>query len=604
MSLVCRDPTSGLPVASIAFLPKALQDTLLRNQRGVVPLVLYAEWAFKLSENRQHRYTKERLILVTPDSLNVFAADGTIKRRIKIADLHALYVTDGYVEPRDEVQDDATSTQNSPPSRVVAGRAAQRRMQPRISVALEVPRQFDAAFDIVRDTATRCQSAANHLRRVLSVLYRIAKSTSPKHPGPGLVDLKVVSLPSIAFQLYNSEDHNHDSQLSYFRLKKAHAAGPYPHGRKGPLLAPVLPLVTREMEQAVEEDPQAQVEAAVAELVSQVRRYQEDAQESNATSAPLLQRMRDYCRRYNELQCERLRLERRREVIQMRSAAHQASAEAAAAALRAAREDFMQRSGQLSEVRMKHDSAIRAIRLEMEETDGRVAELQQREADVANETMSKLRQLDEVMQTEKAEVSQLEAALLWRRQSLPTLEALEEECEQLRAAIRQVELNQQSASEAHRRAEDMQHLQQTLSTENIALEEAASEAMGRLRESKSETQRLTGCVSMAMARRNKLAAQLERLRQSASSIQAEIEATESQLRRRQRFQVAEIRRIAVDGLEAIVTEDYCRERSIRHELMTSEATAALQAASVDIAKQEAIKAKLQRLRSARTALRQ
>lgn len=590
-----RDPVSGLPVVPLSFLSTALQDTLVRNQQGVVPLVLFAEWAYKVSEGSKNRFTKERLIIVTPDSLNVFAADGAIKRRVKISDVHAFYQSEGFVPEAGGGADSArTTTGVSMPagteisSGVSLARRAGTSRLPRITVALEIPRQFDCAFDFVRESPARSQSAVNHLRRTLVILYRLARSSV----GGPTVDLRVCALPS------RDIGPHQGSSLEYFRLKKRLAAGAHPHGRKGPLLAPVLPLVTRDMEQAAANDPQYHVELALAEIDAQIRQYTEDLRQTS-TSESTQQRIEAFSKRFNNLHASLAQTERREADLRQRMASGSEAADSMASALRGVRQEYLEKMAALNDIRSKHDDAVKAIRHEMDLVDGRIAELQQREVAVGESTRHQLRALDETIRLEESAVNQLEAELRWKYEALPSLENLHEECCLLETSVAQLQEVRQAEAAERVRLDDMQRLQAQLLEENRTLELQAGEALETARLAKAETVRLTGSVSMVLARRNKLVKQLEAMRGRVAQCKADVEALQAAVHVVQVREGQSAHRAAVDTLEAIAAEDFQREVSLRREIMHSEREAAAHASDAELRLQKSLQAKLDRMRKAR-----
>lgn len=557
-----RDSLTGLPVESVQGLPKPLQETLVRNQHGVAPLVLFVEWTKKLSEGATARFTKERLVVITPDSVNLYAADGSIKRRVRVADLAALHVSG-------PVKHSAGPSQN-----FVA------------SVCLEVPRQFDIALDVVRDTRSRCCGVVSKLMRVLTILHRHHAA------GKSCVELPVVSLRPGCLCA------GQESELAYFRLKKTYAAGPHPHGKKGPLLAPVLPLVTDEMERRGRDDHNLQIAQAVTDAVAEIRRYR---QENTANAAVIwaLRQLGGYVEQHNVVRQHALRVAEKREVLHDKAARQGELTASVEAAMRAAREAYVAAACALDARRNEHEASVRAMRHEIEETERRISALLQEDKTMTSSFLQQIQELDRERADMAAHVEAMESELTWKQTSLPTVEALEHESEILAKAIQKLESDAAAVEEAKERAKARAAMRERLRQEQHALEMQVAEVMEEKRHVQTKNMQLRVQLSMATAKRNKLASALEGLQQQAIAARSAVPEQLALLERLKACCQDAALKVQVSQLEAVVSEDLQREIDMQEGIAKTMLQVASDKLLVGDRKEQQLLQKLERLRKAR-----
>lgn len=563
--LFAVEPQSGLPVESIEHLPRGLRETLLRNQQGVAPIVLFVEWVHKLSEGAVARGTKERLLIITPDSVNVYASDGAIKRRVKVVEITSLYA-------------ELPAEASIPPSTAMQVG----------SVCLEVPRQFDMGFDFRRDTPARCRHALMRFVRTLCTLHRY-RSTSSFRPLP-VLELRGGSLGS-----------HSGSELEYFRLKKAHAAGPHPHGKKGPLLAPVLPLVTEEMERCAEDNVQGQLAQAIVDVTREVQRFRES--QSTLPWRQSVASLEKYAARLQACEADQLRVAQKKAFLLQRSARQAMRMSAVETAMGEARCQYVAEAKLLDEIRSNHDNDVQQLRNKIDS-----AARQQRIMRGDSEQLS-ARFLETMRHHFDPERMRLEtsiaegtAELQWRKTSLPQRSSLEEELALLDVSLEQL----RSALIGHQSLEstlqEAKQLADELSSENRSLEQSVGEALATARGMSRAQEAHVAQVSMTLARRASLARALDKRRNSVVGMREETAEWAHRLESLLQDERYLHLKAEVQHMEDIVSEDIERKITMHHCLARSAVQTLSEHISLAESKENALRSKLSRLRDNRFAL--
>ncbi|CUG81226.1 Hypothetical protein, putative [Bodo saltans] len=560
------EPISGLPIDPIDQLPRGLKDTLLRNQQGVAPVVLFVEWACKLSEGGAQRGAKERLIVVTPDSVNVYSSDGGIKRRVGISEVAKLYVelpTEGS-QPHGGQHNNALFTG---------------------CICFEVPRQFDMCFDIRRDSVARCRHAIMRCVRVLCTLHR-CRSSNASRP------LQVTELRE------GSLGAHQGSELAYFRLKKAHAAGPHPHGKKGPLLPPVLPLVTEAMEREAEDNVEGQLAQAVIDVTREVQRFKET--NSALPSRQGLSLLERYVARLRLCEQEQLRVAQKKVFLTAKANRQTARMTTLESAMGEARRQYVAEAQELDQVRATHDTQVQQLRSRIDN-----AALQQRT--LANESQNLhttfLNHVRHIVEPERvaleATIASLRAELSWRRASLPQRSSLVEETQMLQGSLEQLK----GGWEAHRILEEQlneaQELWSVLSKENLDLEQQVSTALSSLREAKQKQQTHLAQVSLSLARRSNLARTLDERRKAVTAMRDAVEEWTNKLPATVQEERYMQLKLDVRHMEDIVSEDLERKITMHHSLARSAVQTLSEQISLAESKEQILRDKLKKLRTNR-----
>jgi hypothetical protein len=558
------EPTSGLPIDPIDQLPRGLRDTLLRNQQGVAPIVLFVEWAHKLSEGAAHRGTKERLVLVTPDSVNVYSADGGIKRRVGIGEIACIYTE----LPGESMPSHGHS------STTFTG-----------SICFEVPRQFDMCFDIRRDSLAQCRHAVMRCVRVLCTLHRCRSSP--------------VSRPLQVTELREGSLGAHQgSELAYFRLKKAYAAGPHPHGKKGPLLPPVLPLVTEAMERDAEDNVEGQLDQAVIDVTREVQRFKET--NSSLPCRQGLSLLERYVARLRLCEQEQLRVAQKKLFLSAKANRQAARMAAVESAMGEARRQYVAEAQELDDVRALHDAQVQELRSRIDN-----AALQQRAlADASQEVhASFLDIVRNVVDPERValegSVASLNAELVWRRASLPKRSSLLEETSMLQRSLEQLKEGREAYHVLEEQLAEVQDLWSALSEENTALEHRVASALSDVRAAKQTQQTHIAQVSLSLARRSNLARTLDERRKAVTTMRDDAAAWSDRLPsclQKERYMQL---KVEVRHMEDIVSEDMERKITMHHSLARSAVQTLSEQISLAESKEQILRAKLKRLRTSR-----
>jgi hypothetical protein len=515
-----KDPDTGLSIAPIQHLSLPLQAALRRGLAdGQEPLIFFAELVKKLSQNGKGRLSKERLLVVTPELVCVFAPDGIVKRKIRIVDVVALYVS----APHDQTEFYLPALEE----------------QPHRQVCLCVPTHFDAAFELNR----HADDVIGMLERVLGVLRRHHMRERAE-----VTELVVRSVPRMATKPFHS----------HFHLKKPTNVA------REPIIPPSLPAVPEETVKKQQFDHQLQLEEVLSNLLLELHRYQSECW----TARNLVYDQVCTARLHQLSEEETLRryvLATKGRVKELKSTNIEREL-----IIRGALDKAQQAHGDqleaLIQLRKNHTVSLDEVRRRIGESEERAAAIKGKATAQHHEVLGEQRQLEEVVEglTDELEalLSELETCTL-----LPTREDLMAEKVELEKACASVEA---SLAALRERLDDEQRLvvlEKDLRVENSEVEGLVLNAKSELREVSDATRRLLVELSAIEAAKGRLERTLHHHQRERKAIEqsetALIDGADELLAEKERLE----KRRKLLELERVVVEDLERE-TIIHDSIT------------------------------------
>ena len=643
-----KDLVTGLPIASIQHLPQQLQDALLRGQRNVTPLLYFAETARKISKGGTRRYEKERLIVITPDSLNVYATDGSIKRRVKLTDISAVVFTrqepfrkaqlggDLQASPSTGSMTAATAGSGSSTSaaRSLAGeghmsgasaptcQAGRNINSSRLtaSFGLRIPSQYDMAFDIVSrdDAATPPDQLITNLIRVIGVLQASYFSSSSSISSPpqnngslsSSSELRVVMISSSSSPSGGDTQKKHvggghpKMMWDLLSLKKpplSTGRGAASGSNRQPLLAPILPIVTEESERQKQLDARLQVDEAISDLLDQLEKYSNESVFTKATAC--LQRLEQYARHFQSAEDGEHRIELKERWLRARSEKCQRQHASLQDQITNARENLLCWIHRIEQLRNDHEDTVRKIRHDVAECDERGEALEVRIKECESVQVDELFQLDTRRQ-ELEEVLRSSLGHLETRELLPSMAALRDEISSLTDAADKVRESIGREQERIGREREVSNLRGLMLEENVALEALVLESMTKVREEKEATKQLALKVSLALAKRNRLVASCENGQRLVQQLEQDGLDLASKARGQQHIVNALTDERELLESEQLVVTDLNREAVMHDSITTSVATIAINEEKRRGSAEVALKEQLEKLRQLKFTLLQ
>ncbi len=621
--MLMKDLVTGLPIASIQHLPQQLQDALLRGQRNVTPLVFFAETARKLSQSAHRRYEKERLIVITPDALNVYGIDGAIKRRVKIAEITAVLYTkmtplllQGHGSAKkssDSVPSSGSGSSSGPPPR-----GFEKGKKATASVGLRVPSQYDLAFDLIsRDdggSAPLPLQIINNLIRVISVLQSVSSSNNPSSLASSLAppssqsgrsgarvsgspgrftELRVLLLDSAP-----SGSSNKKQLWDHLTLKKTPLSS-RSQARQQQLLAPILPLVTEDSERQKQQDAKLQVDEAIADLLEQLERYTNES--VYAKTAAHLQRLEAYCDHLQAMENGEFKNLMKERWLRGRSAKLDQQQTVLQQHLSVAREAQLSWIRKIEVLRNNHEETIRRIRSDVAECDGRAEDLEKK---IRVSEESQVLELFHLDSDRKGLEDNLRRAhqILESRELLPTAGGLLDEISALKEASEKLHESLDRERQRVAKETEIVGLRSKMLEENAVLEKELAEHMAALRTQKEKNMQLALKVSLALARRNRLLASCQASSSAVAAIVSECAALEHRsVAQQQTVDLLTQERELLES-EQLVVSDMAREALMHDSITASVATIAISDERMKISSEAALRGQLDKLKRLKETL--
>lgn len=565
--IMMRDPRSGLALESVSGLPPGLQSTLLRSQCNVTPIVLFCDVVTKLSEGASHRFDKERLILLTPEYLLVFAMDGQIKRRVPIQDIREVFLSMPHL---------LESVSHGRECLFVG------------SVAVEVPRQFDLAFDVSRKSADECRNVIMRFLRVVSVVHGMPALHASAPLRVGMLE------PGCLGPFEGSE-------LEHFRLKKAYAAGANPHGRKGPLMPPVLQLVTDEMESDAQQDTKLQIDCAIRDVSQELMKFRRDNADKAMTSH--LTQLQSFCSRGTMVECAQQRVARRHNILLNKNTAYAVALEGIAQATASCNNEYRSIVDEMDALRAQHNAQLASVRSAVVETEETLKAIKSDESLAIADFLQNVQRSDVRRQNAERALQAISSELTFCSTNLPSLTALDDEVHMLQGAQVLLATRQQCLDELATRVESGNSLRSQLGEENAVLEKEASEAMTSCRSAKQVTTDLLNKATMLFATRNRILAEVTQCREAVLASRDTVDDIDTEIQSLSRSEAAAVKVLHVRTLEKIVSDDLRRRCSMDEGIASTRCQIADDVMTLSAAREGLLEQKLERMRRMRSKLK-
>lgn len=505
------DPVSGLAIARIQHLPVVLQNALRRGQpESAEPLIFFAEMLKKVSQYHQRKREKDRLCVVTKDTLFLFTADGHVKRKVRLVDI------DGFAF------EDAPDAHGY------------------LAVGLMVP----STYDIALETNRRPAEVSSLLLRVIGTLR-------------GIESRDTVSVPSLNVRVMRNPG---DAPFhSLFRLKKA-------KGSRQPIIPPVLETISDELQKRRSEDHKLALEETINGLLTELHKYADECWAARgAVYSSVTSQLADVI---DERERISIRIDAERQLRLELEADNAARGRVIRAALDEAQHAHSDEVAAINEIRAKHTDALGATRANIAAAEERATDYKVKTVDSYERNKTIQRDLEDklrlVTKHAAALQTELEACMM-----LPSRSDLNDERDALDGVRLRVEhtlnmLNHQREDETA-----LVELHQQLCDENDELKRQVLDAKEGVRDLHTDRQRAAVELSMAAARRTRSDEELERLSTSAAAIDDEMAAFVAAADElADEVSGLEHRRQLLE-LEKVVCEDLKREAEIHESIATS-----------------------------------
>ena len=492
-----KDFATGLVIATVDHLPEVVRGVVRRGHSdGSVPCVFFAEMAVKISQGRKHPRTKERLIVVTRDHILVYAGDGTLKRKVKVADVTEVILGEDRRDSSDPTASDAANSSsairrvdddddNNGGSSVVT------------AVGVKVPEWFDVAFEL-QGGHRAAQEAATVFARVVSTLRDVAFGTT--------------ALPLIIKTFNGFSSSAAPSFDKLFRLKKKAIsdANQEQMSAAPPLLPPIIEPVTEASRTALMSDHRRQLDEIVTDLLIELHRYAEEqfGERNRMYESVVSQHVSLMAKsRYAEDECTRLvplQKTLSRKNIHRRGILRSKRDQAQDALLALHRES----NQRLAE----HSSALLKCRTDIATSETRTQEAEKQLRDFEHYHVKELR--DRELEVDKARQHLAECERdLCAVSVLPSFDALQQEIGGLCVAIRQAQDTVGELEGKQRERREMQQSHADMQAENKQLE---TQLLSMMAEHRAEKAHLTA----ALVRCEALEASKARLQRDVAVVQA------------------------------------------------------------------------------------